>query len=87
MNEICKHFTACGLSISIIIIITHTFLAIFEILKNSQVKTVVKKKDSSKALPKIQEKKVKLKKDGATEKQSNYITSTSIDQEICIHIA
>lgn len=56
-------------------------------LKNSQVKTVVKKKDSSKALPKIQEKKVKLKKDGATEKQSNYITSTSIDQEICIHIA
>lgn len=56
-------------------------------LENSQVKTVVKKKDSSKALPKIQEKKVKLKKDGATEKQSNYITSTSIDQEICIHIA
>ena len=40
-------------------------------LENSQVKTVVKNKDSSKALPKIQEKKVKLKKGGATEKQSN----------------
>ena len=40
-------------------------------LENSQVKTVVKNKDSSKALPKIQEKTVKLKKGGATEKQRN----------------